>query len=69
MAYSSSDLAAIRTAIARGELEVEFVDRRVRYRSIAELERAEAKIAANLATPRNRQQTGVPSKGFGPCRA
>jgi hypothetical protein len=67
MAYSADDLAKIRAAIAKGELEVEFVDRRVRYRSISELLRAEAAISSSLASPRNRQQTAVASKGFGPC--
>lgn len=67
MAYSSDDLTAIRAVIAKGELEVEFVDRRVRYRSISELLRAEAEIVASLSSANHRQRTAVAAKGFGPC--
>jgi hypothetical protein len=50
--------------MARGELEVEFVDRRVRYRSIAELKAAEAEIVKRLASPRHKQSLGYAGKGL-----
>lgn len=68
MGFTTTDLAAIQTAIARGELEVEFSDRRVRYRSMDELLQAEARITEALtssATPiRPKQTIGVAGKGF-----
>jgi hypothetical protein len=68
VAYTAADLAAIDAVIARGELSVEFADRRVTYRSIDELLRARAVIAAELdagaAEPRPRQYLGYTSKGF-----
>lgn len=43
MAFTSTDIANIDAAIASGELDVRFQDgRQVRYRSIAELQRAKA---------------------------
>ena len=64
MAYTDADLTAIRQAIARGELMVQFADRSVRYRSMDELLRAEAHIATALASPRAKQTLVVASKGF-----
>lgn len=65
MAYSQTDLDTIRAAIAKGELSVEFADRKVVYRSIAELLLAEQHVASAIATtPRNKQSFGVSSKGF-----
>lgn len=49
MSWASSDLTAIETAIASGELSVQFADRRVQYRSIEELLRARAIIKEALA--------------------
>ena len=63
-AYTVADLAAIRSALTRGELEVEFADRRVRYRSIAELIRAEAEITKHLASPRPKPRQAYSAKGF-----
>ena len=54
---------------SRGELIVEFADRKVTYRSIAELLIAEQHIAQALSTtPRAKQSYGVASKGFGLAR-
>ena len=49
MALSQSDLDALDTAIAASELEVQLDGRRVRYRSIDELLKARAHVAAVLA--------------------
>ncbi|HSH41296.1 MAG TPA: hypothetical protein VK973_04140 [Arenicellales bacterium] len=49
MAYTASDLAAVESAIARGETEVSFGDRSVKYRSIADLQRVRRAIKAELA--------------------
>ncbi|MFM0647248.1 hypothetical protein PQR14_23235 [Paraburkholderia bryophila] len=56
MAYTRADLDRIQSAIAKGELEVQYADRKVRYRSIAELREAQTEIvrALNQATPRSR---------------
>lgn len=67
VAYSSADLDAIRETIARGELEVQFVDRRVRYRSMSELVEAENRIARALASPRHKQHLAYAQKGFTSC--
>lgn len=65
MAYSQADLAAIQSAIARGELSVEFSDRKVVYRSIDELLKAEERIANALSTStRSKQSFGSSRKGF-----
>ena len=44
MVWTQTDLDAIKDAIASGELSVQFADRRVTYRSIAELLQAKAEI-------------------------
>jgi hypothetical protein len=68
MSFTLTDLTAIQTAIARGELEVEFADRRVRYRSMTELLQAEARITEALTSSslpiRPKQTIGVAGKGF-----
>lgn len=67
MSYTAAQLTAIRSAIAKGELSVQFGDRRTQYRSIAELMEAEAHIAgalATTATARPKQYLGTASKGF-----
>lgn len=46
MALTQTDLDNIDTAIATGELEVEFDNRRVKYRSIAELMAARSHVAS-----------------------
>ena len=63
MPFTQDDLDAIRRAIATGELEVEYADRRVRYRSIDELLKAEQRIL-NALTGRPKQHRGVTDKGF-----
>jgi hypothetical protein len=65
MAYTATDLANIQAAIAKGELSVEFADRRVTYRSIDDLLKAEAHIAQAInTTPRSKQSFGQSCKGF-----
>ncbi|KAB0657126.1 phage head-tail joining protein [Burkholderia diffusa] len=56
MAYTMADLQRIQLAIAKGELEVQYADRKVRYRSIAELRDAQTEIIRALdgATGRSR---------------
>lgn len=49
MALTSDDLAALDAAIASATLEVEYKDRRVRYRSMSELMDARAHVASVLA--------------------
>lgn len=70
MAFTSTDLDSIKTAIASGELSVRFADgREVTYRSMADLRSAKAMIEAELgvdggATKRIRQVRLYSSKGF-----
>lgn len=66
MAFSQTDLDAIRAAIAKGERTVVFADRQVTYRSMDELFEAEARIsqALNAGTARAKQTLVVASKGF-----
>lgn len=68
MAYTQTDLAAVRAAIARGERSVQYMDRSVTYRSMDELLQAEERIANALAEAssetRRKQSFGVASKGF-----
>ena len=64
MAFTDSDLAAIRAAIAKGELMVQFADRSVRYRDIGELKEAEQHILRAQQTPRSKQISVTSSKGL-----
>ncbi|WP_186124698.1 phage head-tail joining protein [Burkholderia gladioli] len=48
MAYTRQDLERVQSAIAKGELEVQYADRRVRYRSISELRDAQTEIVRAL---------------------
>jgi hypothetical protein len=64
MAFTSTDLERVQSAIAKGELTVEYADRKVTYRSIDELLKAEARIAQAIATPRAKQSLGRSCKGF-----
>jgi hypothetical protein len=65
VAYSTNDLTAVQRAIAKGELEVEFSDRRVRYRSIDELIKAESRISQALRTGNRQKQSKLyAEKGF-----
>ena len=50
MAFTQTDLDAINTAIATGELSVEVAGRRVIYRSIDDLLKARTLIAADLGS-------------------
>lgn len=49
MAYSQSDLDALDTAIASSTLEVQFGERRVRYRSMDELLQARQHVSQQIA--------------------
>lgn len=65
MPFTDTDLTAIERAIAKGELEVEFADRRVRYRSIEELRVARSEILGALGlVPRPKQTRLYASKGL-----
>ncbi len=66
MAYTQTDLAAINAALLRGEKSVQFADRSVTYRDIAEIIQVRDIIIAELApaTVRRRQYLGVSSKGL-----
>jgi len=48
MAFTQTDLDAIKKAIAGSQLEVQYGDKRVRYRSLEELERAARMISSEL---------------------
>ncbi|MEO4030012.1 phage head-tail joining protein [Chromobacterium vaccinii] len=48
MAFSQADLAAVETALARGERVVQYQDRRVEYRSVDELMRVRNQIQHEL---------------------
>jgi len=56
MAYTQADLDRIQSAIAKGELEVQYHDRKVRYRSIAELREAQTEIVRGLDRERPRSR-------------
>jgi hypothetical protein len=56
MAYTQADLDRIQRAIAKGELEVQYHDRKVRYRSIAELREAQTEIVRSLDSERPRSR-------------
>jgi hypothetical protein len=68
MPWTDADLAALDAVIAKGELTVEFADRRVTYRAVADLLQARALIAGTLAsesdTPPPKLFYGVGAKGF-----
>ena len=70
MAWTQTDLDAVEAAIASGELEVQYSDKSVRYRSITELLRARdvlksALAAAATTTPVPKQVRVVSkTKGF-----
>ncbi len=68
MAWTTAERDALKTAIAKGEKEVAFADRRVTYRSLDEMVTALAMIETELAestTPaRPRQYGAYSSKGL-----
>ena len=64
MAYTQADLDAIQKAVASGALTVKHRDRQVTYRSLAELERVEAKIKAQLGQSGIRRNNPLYSNGY-----
>lgn len=66
MAFSNSDLQAIDEAIATGALEVQYTDKRVRYRSLAEMMQARdfIKRELGLKDTSKRRKTAVTGKGL-----
>jgi hypothetical protein len=67
MAYTETDLAAIRTARLRGVRVVQYADRAVTYSSDAEMRQVEEDITRALAATtrtRRKQTIAVSSKGF-----
>lgn len=59
MAYTEKDLAAVMKAIAGSQLEVQYGDKRVRYRSLDELERARCIIQADLDAQAGRRRPRI----------
>lgn len=57
MALSQSDLTALETALASGELTVEYDGKRVTYRSVDELKSAIAYVQEQLAAAASTRQT------------
>lgn len=72
MAYTQAQLetkiGALETALARGELRVDFADRSVTYRSVAEIQNAlsyfQRLLSQLTSTGRSKQTIAVASKGF-----
>jgi len=48
MSFTTSDLTAIERAIASGELVVQYADKRIEYRSVAQLRQAREMIRGEL---------------------
>ena len=69
-ALTKTDLEALDSAIATGELTVEFNGRRVTYRSVPELLQARAHVAAVLSNQANtgQRQPGAVSYTFSTTR-
>lgn len=59
MAYTQKDLDAINKAIAGSQLEVQYADKRVRYRSLDELERARRIIQGDLDRQASRTRSRI----------
>jgi hypothetical protein len=57
MAYSQTDLDAVKAAIASGTLRIRFDGREVEYRTLSDLERVKVLIESELAG-----QTGTKKK-------
>jgi hypothetical protein len=68
MTYTTTQLDALKKALATGERRVSFGDKTVEYRSVEELQAAirtvEAEIARSAGTPAKRQIRVTTSKGF-----
>lgn len=59
MAYTEQDLRAVMKAIAGAQLEVQYGDKRVRYRSLDELERARTLIQRDLDRQAGRNRSRI----------
>lgn len=64
MAYTTADLTAVQEAIKSGALTVKHRDRQVTYRSLAELEKIEGKIKAELGLSGVRRNNPLYSNGL-----
>lgn len=68
MTYTTTQLDALKRALATGERRVSFGDKTVEYRSIEELQAAirtvEAELARDAATSSKRQIRVTTAKGF-----
>ncbi len=66
MAWTQAQLDALKDAYASGHVHVQFADRAVTYRSLDEMERAIARIQAELSGETNivRQIKIRPSQGY-----
>lgn len=68
MAFTQTDIDALKKAIGTGALRVRFVDREVTYRSLEEMRKTLAMMQADLAEaegrPRTRQTRFITSKGL-----
>ena len=56
MAFTQNDLDEVKRAIASGELEVQYEDSKVRYRSMDELLKAKGTIEQELAHKKGRRR-------------
>jgi len=59
MAFTQKDLDAINRAIAGSQLEVQYGDKRVRYRTLDELERARGMIRKELDAASGRRRSRI----------
>ena len=68
MTYTTTQLEALKRALATGERRVSFSDKTVEYRSVEELQTAirtvEAEIARNAGASPKRQIRVTTAKGF-----
>ena len=68
MTYTTTQLEALKRALATGEHRVSFADKTVEYRSVEELQAAIRTVEADLAraagTPAARQIRVTTAKGF-----
>ena len=68
MAFTQSDIDALKASIAGGELRVRFADREVEYRNLDEmlrlLSRMETEVAQSAGRKRKRRITLAPHTGI-----
>ena len=68
MTYTTTQLDALKRALATGERRVSFADKTVEYRSVEELQAAirtvEGELARSAGASRKRQIRVATSKGF-----